>query len=70
VTGAAGYIEALEDTLGRKAERNDLPMHPGDVPATSANTDGLHAWVGFKPARPGREGVRRFVQRYHEYYRL
>ncbi len=56
------YIQALEDALGRKAQRNYLPMQPGDVPATSANTDELDAWVGFKPNTPVREGVRRFVE--------
>jgi len=67
-TPLADYIEALEDALGRKAERNYLPIQPGDVPATSANTDELNAWVGFKPATPVREGVRRFVQWYREFY--
>ena len=64
------YIEALEAALRRKAERNLLPMQPGDVPATSANTDELNAWVGFKPATPVREGVRRFVEWYRGYYRV
>lgn len=64
------YIEALEQALGRKAERNYLPMQPGDVPATSADTSELNAWVGFKPATPVREGVRRFVAWYREYYGL
>ena len=63
------YIEALEEALGRKAARNLLPMQPGDVPATSANTDELDAWVGFKPGTPVREGVRRFVEWYREYYK-
>jgi len=67
-TPLADYIEALEEALGRKAERNYLPMQPGDVPATSANTDELDAWVGFKPNTPVREGVRRFVEWYREYY--
>jgi len=67
-TPLADYIEAIEDALGRKAERNYLPMQPGDVPATSANTDELDAWVSFKPATPVREGVRRFVEWYREYY--
>jgi UDP-glucuronate 4-epimerase len=62
------YIEALEQALGRTARRNFLPMQPGDVPATAANTDELDAWVGFKPATPVREGVRRFVEWYREYY--
>jgi UDP-glucuronate 4-epimerase len=64
------YIEALEEALGRKAQRNLLPMQPGDVPATAANTDELDGWVGFKPATPVREGVRRFVQWYREFYRI
>ena len=64
------YIAALEDALGRKAERNDLPMQPGDVPATSADTTELSAWVGFKPATPVREGVRQFVAWYRDYHRV
>ena len=69
-TPLADYIGALEEALGRKAERNYLPMQPGDVPATAANTDELDAWVGFKPATPVREGVRRFVEWYREFYRV
>jgi UDP-glucuronate 4-epimerase len=69
-TPLSDYIEALEDALGRKAERNLLPMQPGDVPATSANTDELDTWVGFKPSTPVREGVRRFVQWYREFYKV
>ena len=67
-TPLSEYIEALEDALGRKAQRNYLPMQPGDVPATSANTDELGAWVGFRPNTPVREGVRRFVEWYREYH--
>ena len=62
------YIEAIELALGRKAERHYLPMQPGDVPATSADTGELDAWVGFKPNTPVREGVRRFVDWYRKYY--
>ena len=51
-TPLADYIEALEDALETEGRRNYLPMQPGDVPATSANTDELNAWVGFKPATP------------------
>ena len=64
------YIEALEAALGRTAERNYLPMQPGDVPATAANTDELDAWVGFKPGTPVPEGVRRFVTWYREFYNV
>jgi UDP-glucuronate 4-epimerase len=69
-TPLADYIEAIEDALGRKAEKHYLPMQPGDVPATSANTDELGAWIGFKPSTPVRDGVRRFVEWYRAYYRV
>jgi UDP-glucuronate 4-epimerase len=62
------YIAALEEALGRTAARNYLPMQPGDVPATSADTRELDAWVGFKPATPVREGVGRFVEWYRAFY--
>jgi len=62
------YIEALEEALGKKAQRNLLPMQPGDVQATSADTTELDNWVGFKPNTPVKEGVRRFVEWYREYY--
>lgn len=62
------YIEALEEALGKKAEKNFLPMQPGDVPATHANTAELTRWIGFAPSTPVREGVRRFVEWYRKYY--
>ncbi len=61
-------IEVLEDNLGKKAEKNLLPMQPGDVPATYADVDDLMNDVGFKPATPIEEGVRRFVEWYREFY--
>jgi len=63
------YITALENELGRKAVRNLLPMQAGDVPATCADVDDLTADVGFRPATPITEGIRRFVAWYREYYR-
>ncbi|MBK6597924.1 MAG: NAD-dependent epimerase [Proteobacteria bacterium] len=65
----ARYIEVLEDCLGRKAERNLLPLQPGDVPDTYADVEDLVRDVGYKPATPVEEGVRRFVEWYLEYYR-
>ncbi|MEI7671374.1 MAG: NAD-dependent epimerase [Deltaproteobacteria bacterium] len=62
------FIETLEEQLGRKAIRNFLPMQAGDVPATSADVDDLMAAVGFRPATPIAEGIRRFVAWYQEYY--
>jgi UDP-glucuronate 4-epimerase len=69
-TPLAEYIESLEAALGRTARRNYLPMQPGDVPATSADTTELDRWVGFKPNTPVKEGVRRFVEWYREFYKV
>ena len=62
------YIEAIEHALGQTAVKNYLPMQPGDVPATAANTDELDAWVGFKPGTEVRVGVERFVTWYRQYH--
>jgi UDP-glucuronate 4-epimerase len=64
------YIEAIEKATGRKAELELLPMQPGDVPATEADTAALDAAVGFRPDTPVEEGVRRFVEWYREYYNI
>ena len=62
------YIGALEDALGMTAEKNMMPMQPGDVPATSADTSELRDWVGFTPNTDVRDGVQRFVDWYIGYY--
>ena len=62
------YIGALEDALGMTAEKNMMPMQPGDVPATSADTSGLRDWVGFAPNTDVCDGVKRFVDWYIGYY--
>ena len=62
------YIGAIEDCLGRKAEMNLLPLQPGDVPDTWADTDALAADVGYQPGTPIEVGVRRFVEWYLDYY--
>lgn len=64
------YIQALENALGITAKKNYLLMQPGDVPATSANTDELTAWVGFKPNTSVHSGVTRFVEWYRGYYNV
>jgi UDP-glucuronate 4-epimerase len=64
------YIEVLEECLGKKAEKNFLPLQPGDVPATYANVDDLMRDVGFKPNTPIEEGIKHFVQWYKEYYKI
>jgi UDP-glucuronate 4-epimerase len=62
------YIEAVEQALGVTAEKQFLPMQPGDVPVTAADTSALEAWVDFKPNTPVREGVAQFVAWYREFY--
>ena len=62
------FIEAIEDALGKKAEKNLMPIQDGDVPATFADVDDLIKDVGFKPATPLREGIQNFVDWYREYY--
>ena len=62
------YIEVLEDCLGRKAEKNLLPLQPGDVPDTSAEVTELTKDTGYRPDTPVEQGVRRFVDWYRRYY--
>ena len=62
------YIEVLEDCLGRKAEKNLLPLQPGDVPDTSAEVTELMNDTGYRPDTSVEEGVKRFVEWYRGYY--
>jgi UDP-glucuronate 4-epimerase len=61
-------IETLEKALGKQAEKNLMPIQPGDVPATYADVDDLTRDVGFKPSTSIEEGVGRFVEWYRGYY--
>jgi UDP-glucuronate 4-epimerase len=65
----ARYIEVLEECLGRKAEKNLLPLQAGDVPDTFADVEDLVRDVGYRPATSVEVGVRKFVEWYLEYYR-
>jgi UDP-glucuronate 4-epimerase len=62
------FIEAIEAAVGQTAQKNFLPLQPGDVPATHADVSELQAWTGFKPTMPVNEGVRRFVAWYRDYF--
>ncbi len=64
------YIEVLEECLGRKADKNLLPLQPGDVPDTYADSQSLVDAVGYQPATPVEEGVARFVEWYVDYYQV
>lgn len=62
------FIAAIEDAVGRKADRRLLPMQPGDVPATYADVERLAAATGFSPRTSIEDGIDRFVQWYRGYY--
>jgi UDP-glucuronate 4-epimerase len=64
------YIGAVEKSLGTEARKNLLPMQPGDVQSTAADTDKLENWVSFRPATPVETGVSRFIDWYMDYYRV
>ncbi len=64
------YIEVLEDCLGKKAERNLLPLQPGDVPDTFANVDALVQDVDYKPNTSVEAGIRNFVDWYRDFYKV
>ena len=63
-------IAAIEDALGIEAKRNLMPMQPGDVPATWADAELLRTLTGYVPETDIREGVRRFVAWYRDYYQV
>jgi len=64
------FIGVLEEYLGKRAEKNLVAMQPGDVAETCSDVSDLWECVGFKPQTQIREGVRRFVDWYAEYYGL
>ena len=64
------FIAAIETALGRKAEKNFLPMQPGDVLETYADVTDLSTDVAFAPSTPIKEGVQRFVDWYRDYYEV
>jgi UDP-glucuronate 4-epimerase len=63
------YIGAVEKCLGKKAEKNLLPLQPGDVPDTWADTQALADDVGYQPSTPIETGVKNFVEWYLEFYK-
>ncbi len=62
------FIDHLENKLGRKAIRNNMPMQEGDVPQSYADVQDLYDEIDFKPATPIETGVGKFVDWYLEYY--
>lgn len=62
------YIEAFEEALGKTAQKELLPLQPGDMPDTYADVSDLEGHFGYRPQMPFREGVQRFVDWYRSYY--
>lgn len=62
------FIDAIEASLGRKANRNYMPMQLGDVPATWADAALLQRLTGYRPQTDFRDGVARFVEWFRDYY--
>lgn len=63
-------IETLEKAIGKKAQKNMMPIQPGDVPETYANVDDLERDVGFKPKTPIHDGIHNFVKWYKTFYNI
>ena len=64
------YINALEKALGKKAKVNFLPLQPGDVPDTYANSDNMKEKFNYKPSTSFIDGVAQFVKWYKDYYQI
>lgn len=64
------YIKALEEALGIDATKNMLPLQPGDVLETSADTKALYDVIGFKPTTTVKDGVKNFVDWYRDFYKV
>ncbi|MFD2098110.1 NAD-dependent epimerase [Corallincola platygyrae] len=64
------FITCIEKALGMEANRNYMPIQPGDVPATYADIDDLNKAVGFHPSTPIETGVQRFIDWYRDYYQV
>lgn len=66
----AHFIEVIEEQLGKKADKQYLPLQPGDVPMTYADVDDLIADVGFKPSTTIETGIAKFIEWYRSYFHV
>ena len=64
------FIRIIEEELGMEAQKNMMPLQPGDVPATSADIQKSKEMLGFNPKTSIREGIRKFLVWYREYYNI
>jgi UDP-glucuronate 4-epimerase len=65
-----GFIAVIENYLGIKAQKNMMPLQPGDVLETCADVTGLQQAVGFQPTTPLEVGLPRFIDWYKDYYQI
>jgi len=63
------FIETIENALGKKAEKNFMPMQDGDVVSTYADVSGLMEDFGYKPDTDLKDGIKEFVKWYREFYK-
>ena len=64
------YINELENALGKEAKKNFLPMQPGDVQSTSADTSALEKYINFKPKTSIKYGISEFTNWYKDFYKI
>jgi len=64
------YIACIEKSIGREARKEFLPMQPGDVYQTYADSSALGKVTGFKPNTPLQKGIDKTVAWFKEYYNL
>ena len=64
------FIEAIENALGKKIQKNMMPLQAGDVPATYANVDDLVRDIDYKPSTSVQKGIDNFVAWYREFFRV
>ena len=64
------FIGIIEEELGREAQKNLMPLQPGDVLETSADIGKSKDMLGFSPKTPIREGIKKFLAWYREYYKV
>ncbi len=64
------FIEVLEAAIGKKANKNFMPLQPGDVVSTFADVSGLERAIDFRPQTTIEEGIHRFVDWYRDYHQI
>ena len=63
------FIKEIEESLGKSAKKEYLPLQQGDVPATFSSPDLLNEWINFKPNTPVKKGISEFIKWYKDFYK-